>query len=59
MTTGRSARPGTLLSPSTCWTFSGRAVSLASSKPDSWQPRTSAAQAASETMIGIRTTAYY
>ena len=33
-----AAWPGTFDSPSTCWTFSGRAVSLRSSKPDSWQP---------------------
>ena len=36
--------PGTLVSPSACWTFSGRAVSLLSSKPDSWQPSSAVAR---------------
>src|ERR687895_1234222 len=52
----RSACPGTFDSPLTCCTFSGRAVSLLSSKPDSWQPSANAAGAASSRTMRIRTT---
>src|ERR687895_1020098 len=51
----RSACPGTFDSPLTCWTFSGRAVSLLSSKPDSWQPSANAAGAASSRTMRTRT----
>src|SRR5918992_835223 len=51
----RSAWPGTFDSPLTCWTFSGRAVSLLSSKPDSWQPSANAAGAASSRTMRTRT----
>ena len=43
---GRCARPGTFDSPSACCTLSGLRVSVASSKPDSWQPAPAAARAA-------------
>src|SRR5688500_12800815 len=52
---GRSAWPGTFDSPFTCCTFSGRAVSLRSSKPDSWQPSANAARAARSRRTGNRT----
>ena len=51
---GRSACPGTLVPPSgptLSWTFSGRTVSLDSSKPDSWQPSASAGMASATAIM--------
>src|SRR5215208_3498936 len=42
---GRSAWPGTLVSPRACWTLRGCVVSGGSSVSVAWQPATSAAAA--------------